>query len=158
MIFTSNLSWGNQVDYIVIKAGKRVDILAQFMYRLDRNSLEMVYKSFIRPTLEYGDIIMSNMADEHTQLIEHVNKTAVCIISGAIRGTTSNVLFEEVSRVSNIADEHTQLIEHVNKRAAWIISGAIRGTTSNVLFEEVYWVLFEIRMLSIKLYSIPPPS
>ena len=70
------------------------------MYRLDRNSLEIIYKSFIQPTLEYGDIIMSNMTDEQSQLIEHVNKRAGCIISGAIRGTSSNVLFEELSWVS----------------------------------------------------------
>ena len=100
MIFTRNLSWGNQVDDIVIKAGKRVDILAHLMYRLDRNSLEIIYKSFIRPTLEYGDIIMSNMTDEQSQLIEHVNKRAGCIISGAIRGISSSVLFEELSWVS----------------------------------------------------------
>ena len=91
---------GNQVDDIVIKAGKGVDILAHLMYRLDRNSLEIIYKSFIRPTLEYGDIIMSSMSDEQSQLIEHVNKRAGCIISGAIRGTSSSVLFEELSWVS----------------------------------------------------------
>ena len=36
MIFTRNLSCGNQVDDIVIKADKRVDILVHLMYRLDR--------------------------------------------------------------------------------------------------------------------------
>ena len=44
---------------------------------------------------------MSNMTDEQSQLIEHVNKRTGCIISGAIRGTSSNVLFEELSWVSN---------------------------------------------------------
>ena len=43
---------------------------------------------------------MSNMTDEQSQLIEHVNKRTGCIISGAIRGTSSNVLFEELSWVS----------------------------------------------------------
>ena len=43
---------------------------------------------------------MSNMTDEQSQLIEHVNKRAGCIISGAIRGTSSSVLFEELSWVS----------------------------------------------------------
>ena len=100
MIFTRNLSWDNQVDDIAIKACKRVDILAHLKYRLDRNSLEIIYKSFIRPKLEYGDIIMSNMTDEQSQLIEHVNKGVGCIISGAIRGTSSSVLFEELSWVS----------------------------------------------------------
>ena len=43
---------------------------------------------------------MSNMVDEQSQLIEHVNKKAGCIISGAIIRINSNMLFEILSWVS----------------------------------------------------------
>ena len=86
-------SWGNHIDDMIIKAGKRVDILALLMYRLDRNTLEILYKAFIRPVIEYGDILMSNMTDEQALQIEQLQKRAGCIISGAIRGTSSAVLY-----------------------------------------------------------------
>ena len=70
------------------------------MYRLDRKTLEIIYKSFFRPVLEYGDILMSNITEEQSALIEQVHKRAGSIISGAIRGTSSAVLYEELSWIS----------------------------------------------------------
>ena len=93
---SKNLSWGDHVQDIVTKAGKRVDILAFLMYRLDRNTLEIIYKTFIRPILEYGDVLLCNMTEEQSQMIEQVNKRAGSIISGAIRGTSSNVIYNEL--------------------------------------------------------------
>ena len=81
--------WNIHVENIVNKAGKRVDIMAYLKYRLDRSSLETIYKSFIRPILEYGDIMLSNMTDEQATFIQHLDKRAGIIISGATRGTSS---------------------------------------------------------------------
>ena len=44
------------------------------MYRLDRNTLEIIYKAFIRPVIEYGDILMNNMTDEQALQIEQLQK------------------------------------------------------------------------------------
>ena len=55
------------------RAGRRVDILARLMYRLDRNILETVYKSFKRLALEYDDILISNIITEQSVLIEQVH-------------------------------------------------------------------------------------
>ena len=44
---TKNLAWNIHVENIVNKAGKIVDIMAYLKYRLDRSSLETIYKSFI---------------------------------------------------------------------------------------------------------------
>ena len=97
---TKNLSWNIHVENIVNKARKRVDIMAYLKYRLDRSSLETIYKSFIRPILEYGDILLSNMTDEQATLIEQLNKRAGSIISGATRGTSSATIYNELAWVS----------------------------------------------------------
>ena len=47
--------------------------MAYLNYRIDRSSLETIYKSSIRPILEYGDIMLSNMTDEQATLIEQLN-------------------------------------------------------------------------------------
>ena len=74
--------------------------MAYLKYRLDRSSLETIYKSFIRPILEYGDILLSNMTDEQATLIEQLNKRAGSIISGATRGTSSTTIYNELAWVS----------------------------------------------------------
>ena len=63
---SKNLSWGDHVQDIVTKAGKRVDNLAFLMYRLNRNTFEIIYKTFIRPILEYGDVLLCNMTEEQS--------------------------------------------------------------------------------------------
>ena len=74
--------------------------MAYLKYRLDRSSLETIYKSFIRPILEYGDIMLNNMTDEQAMLIEQLNKRAGGIISGATRGTSSATIHNELASVS----------------------------------------------------------
>ena len=36
--------------------------MRQLNYKLDRKSLETIYTAFIRPILEYGDVICDNCA------------------------------------------------------------------------------------------------
>ena len=91
---------GDHVQDIVTKAGKRVDILAFLMYRLDRNTLEIIHKTLIRSILEYGDVLFCNMAEEQSQMIALVNKRAGSIISGAIRDTSSNIIYNELGWVT----------------------------------------------------------
>ena len=55
-----------------------------------------MYKSYIRPIIEYGDVIMSNMNEQQIQSIESVHKRAGMIISGAIRGTSSETVLGEL--------------------------------------------------------------
>ena len=84
----------------VRKAMELVDILAFLIHRLDRNTLEIIHKTFIRPILEYGDVLFCNMTKEHLQMTEQVNKRTGSIISGAIRGTSSNVIYNEMGWVT----------------------------------------------------------
>ena len=53
----SNLSWKTHLADIYSKASKRINILKFFKYKLCRASLEKLFISFIRPILEYGNIV-----------------------------------------------------------------------------------------------------
>ena len=48
-----------------------------------------MYKSYIRPGIDLGDVIMSNTNEQQIQNIESVHKRAEMFISGAIRVTSS---------------------------------------------------------------------
>ena len=56
-----------------------------------------IYKSFIRPHLDYGDIVYDRAFNEsfHKNL-EPLQCNAAIVITGAIRGTSSEKLFQEL--------------------------------------------------------------
>ena len=59
-----------------------------------------MYKSYVRPIAEYGDIMFSNMTKEQSLLIENVNKMTGKIISGATVWTRTSIIYDELERVS----------------------------------------------------------
>ena len=61
--------------------------------------LEKMYISYVRPILEYGDIMLSNMTEEQLLLIENVNKRAGKI-SGATAGTSTPIIYDELGWAS----------------------------------------------------------
>lgn len=52
-----NLTWKKHAEKIAKKANKCLGILRPLKFTLDRASLETLYKSFIRPILEYADVV-----------------------------------------------------------------------------------------------------
>ena len=57
LTFSSNISWKPHVDRICSRAGQRNNILRKLKFRLNRKTLENLYKSLVRPILEYGDVV-----------------------------------------------------------------------------------------------------
>ena len=67
---------------------------------LPRSALLAIYKPFIRPHLNYGDIIYDKAFNEpfHAKL-ESLQYNATLAITGAIRGSTTEKMFEETGNV-----------------------------------------------------------
>ena len=59
-----------------------------------------MYISYVRPILEYGYIMFSNMTEEQSLLIENVNKRADKIISGATVRTSTRIIYDELGCAS----------------------------------------------------------
>ena len=66
--FTSDLGWKTHAYNIGKKAYNCIGILRPLKMRLDRRTLEILYKSFIRPVLEYADILWHIAADNRHAL------------------------------------------------------------------------------------------
>ena len=88
-----NLKWDKHFEEISIKANKRLDILNLLSFKLSRNSLEILYFTFVRSVLEYSNELFSNATKENLELSERAEK----IVSGAIRGTSSIKIYTELS-------------------------------------------------------------
>ena len=74
-IFLSNDgTWHKHIDYIKTKAWARINIMRKLKFQLDRRSLEIIYTTFIRPILEYGNALWDNCTQYEIEEIEKKKK------------------------------------------------------------------------------------
>ena len=83
---------------MIRKATRRVDILRNLKLKLDRRSLEKLYTSFIRPLLEYRDIVWGNCTKEESERLEKVQQLAMRVITGAKKGTSRTIQRSWISK------------------------------------------------------------
>ena len=95
IIFNNDMSWNNYIITIVDKAYKRLGILRKHKFNLDRCSLDKMYKLFIRPLLEYGNIIWDNCLQESKKAVENIQLDAARIATGATKVCSVQKLYNE---------------------------------------------------------------
>ena len=96
LYFSNNLTWHDQINYILEKAWRRINVIRKLKFRLDRKSLEVIYTAFIRPILEYGDVLWDNCSQYEKQEIEKVQIEASRIVTGTTKLISLNLLYIEV--------------------------------------------------------------
>jgi hypothetical protein len=67
--------------------------------RLDRSSLEKWYLSFIRPLLEYGDVVWDSHNIYLINILEKVQIETMRIISGGTKLTSLGELYKETGLI-----------------------------------------------------------
>ena len=97
MLVDDKLSYEHHLKLVLNKIKKTIGLLRKFQQILPRQSLITIYKSFIRPHLDYGDIVYDRAFNEsfHKNL-QSIQYNAAIAITGAIRGTSSEKLFQEL--------------------------------------------------------------
>ena len=94
--FSSDCSWHHHINYIKQKAWTRINVMRNLKFVLDRKSLETIYITFIRPLLEYADIIWDNCSDQEKKDLEKIQTVAARIATGATKLVSIEKLYDEV--------------------------------------------------------------
>ena len=95
-IFLSNDgTWHEHINYITSKAWQRIYIIRKLKFLLDRESLNRAYISFIRPILEYADIVWDNCTQYEIDLIKQIQIEAARVVTGATRLVSIELLYRE---------------------------------------------------------------
>ena len=58
---------------------------AKLKFHLDRKSLDIIYTSFIRPILEYADVVWCNLTEYQEDELEKIQIEAARIVTGATK-------------------------------------------------------------------------
>ena len=83
----------DKLNKVYFGAGK----IKTFRDILPRDSLVTIYKSFMRPHLDYGDVIYDHPSNElFSDKMEQLQYKACLAIAGAIEGTLRECLYNEL--------------------------------------------------------------
>ena len=96
IVFSSDCSWTSHFAYIKQKAWTRINIMRKLQYTLDRKSLEIIYASFIRPIIEYGDVVWTNCSTADKHDLDMIQHEAARIVTGCTKLVSLSTLQQEV--------------------------------------------------------------
>ena len=96
-VLDNRLPFEERLKIILNKVNKTIGLLLKLQNILQGSELLTLYKIFIRPYIDYGDIIYDQAynASFH-QKLELLQDNAFLAITGAIRGTSKEKLYEEL--------------------------------------------------------------
>ena len=97
MVLDTKLDFNLYIKNVKSKVNKTIRLLRKLQNILHRQLLITIYKSFTRPHLDYRDIIYDRAYNSSFhQNIESIQYNAALAITGAIRGTSKEKIYQEL--------------------------------------------------------------
>ena len=97
MILDSKLDFQSHIKEAIQKARRRIGMIRYLFKYVSRDVLDQIYKLYVRPHLDYGDIIYHKydpqMHLNFTQRLERTQYSAALAVTGAWRGTRTGNVF-----------------------------------------------------------------
>ena len=96
-VLDSRLDFKDHLEIIFKRVAKTIKLLRKLQNLLPRKSLITVYKSFMRPNLDYRDIIYDQVYNpSFYRKLDSIQYNDVLAITSAIRGTSAKKLYLEL--------------------------------------------------------------
>ena len=93
ILLGGKLNFKQHVDSAILKMNKGISVIKKLRHSLPRKSLMTIYKAFLRPLIDYGDMIYDQPQNESfCNKIESVQYNTALAITGAIQGTPTYCL------------------------------------------------------------------
>ena len=104
LILDSKLNFNEHIESKITKCNKIIGLMKKLSLILSRKSLLTISKSFIRPNLDYADIIYNEpFSKSLKRKIEMVQCNTASIITGAFNGTSRDKIYQELG-LQSLAD------------------------------------------------------
>ena len=94
MLLDSRLNFNESVQSKTNKCYKIIGLIKKLSIHLPREALLLIYKSFVRPNLDYGDTIFDKPNTESFK--ESIQYKACVAITGAIQATSRERLYRDL--------------------------------------------------------------
>ena len=89
------LAWNLHINSISAKAAQRLTNIKRIRYIIPRQTAQNLYKTLIRPILEYADVIFDSSSDSVKKKFDKVQREALIMITCAYQRTETAKLYTE---------------------------------------------------------------
>ena len=96
LLLDKRLSYNEHIQSKMNKRYKMIGVIKRLSVNLPREARLSIYKSFIRPHLDYGNIYDKPHNESFKNKIENIQYKACIAITGAIQGTSREHLYHEL--------------------------------------------------------------
>ena len=69
------------------KASKKLNLLKPLKYNLSRYTLEVLFKSLVRSSLENANVVWDGCSESDNNLLESLQIEGARVVTGALKGT-----------------------------------------------------------------------
>ena len=90
------LSFSEHIKEAIEKAKKGVALMKFLSSKVSSSVLELTYKMYVRPHLDYGDVIYHDQHSKSMELLEKVQYQAGLLVSKCWKGTSKRKLYDEL--------------------------------------------------------------
>ena len=80
MIISSDLRWREHIDNCISRGCKLLGLLKRLRRSLSISALPMFYRTYIRPVLEYGNVVLSDLPAYLIDKLERFQRKAARIV------------------------------------------------------------------------------
>ena len=100
VILQNDCKWNSHIESIIGKTRPLIACLRSFKYKFNRKTLEILYKSYILPHLDFSDVVWDNCSAALSNALENIHLDALRTITGAVKGTSHEKLYKESGFIS----------------------------------------------------------
>ena len=137
----SRVRWPNHIDKLVYGISKLCYVMNKLKYKLDRETLQTIYFTFVRPKLEYASIIWDDCPDLAKDRLENIQLIFARIVTGAKRGTSHHLLYNELSWPTLASRRHIAKLKFMHK----IIHKNVPDYLTDVLRSSTSYNIYNLR-------------
>ena len=151
LVFSSDCKWTNYIDILIERASKQLNVLRKLKFKLDREFLERIYFTFIRPILEYSSEVWDNCGLVNSDRIEKIQLEAARIVTGLTSYASRDSLYRETGW-ETLKDRREQ-------KKLLLLYNMINGHCPEYLSDLLPPLVSEISVYNLRNnrnYSVPP--
>ena len=93
---THNLKWDHHINSLVQKCSTLLGLLKPLKFKLNRAVIEKIFLSYIRPIMEYGDLVWSGAPTSILAKLDHLVVEAMRLITGTPARSNIASLYREM--------------------------------------------------------------
>lgn len=122
---TSSGQWNTHIENVLKSAYKVLGIMRKVKYSFNRQALNQMYISYVRPILEYASILWDGCTVQDKNALEKLQNEAARIVTGLTRSTSLVNLYKECGWDSLADRRHFQKLCFMYKCTSNTVPGYI---------------------------------